>query len=138
MYWMKTLPTTHFSWCCKYSLFIECRLLLMPVTLVFGGIWQFFYLQCKSMKSSFPKRVKRPFRKWHSNGNAKFYYYVLEKSFSHMNKGIYMYIFMKSSFPELAIGIAASILNWCLTHFGKELFICSLMLSSAATSSQLK
>ena len=50
------------------------------------------------MKSSFPKRVKRHSTKWPCNANAKFDYYVLEKSFLHMNKAIYMYIFMKTFF----------------------------------------
>ena len=52
------------------------------------------------MKSSFLKRVKRHSKKWPCNANSKFDYYVLEKSFSHMNKCIFMYAFMKSSFPK--------------------------------------
>ena len=62
--------------------------------LCFGKVSQQEY-----MKKSFPKCVKRhppPLPKWPCN--AKFDYYVLEKSFSRMNKCIYMYIFMKSSF----------------------------------------
>ena len=57
------------------------------------------------MKSSFPKRVKRHSEKWPFNGNGKFDYYALEKSFSDMNKCIYMIIFMKSSFPKLDLRI---------------------------------
>ena len=35
-----------------------------------------------------------------SNTNAKFDYYVIEKIVSHMNKYVYMYIFMTISFPK--------------------------------------
>ena len=52
------------------------------------------------MKSSFPKRDKSDPKIWACKANAKFIDYVLEKSFSHMHVRIYMYIFMKSSFPN--------------------------------------
>ena len=52
------------------------------------------------MSSSFPKRIKTHSKKCLCNVSAKLDYYVIEKSFSHMNKCVYMYIFMKSSFPK--------------------------------------
>ena len=52
------------------------------------------------MNNSFPKRVKRHSRKWVCNANTKFDYYLLGKSFSHMNKCLYVNIFMKRSFPK--------------------------------------
>ena len=51
------------------------------------------------MKSSFPKRVKRHFkRKWACNANAKFDYYLFEHSYSYMNKcvDIYEEVFSKT------------------------------------------
>ena len=49
----------------------------------------------------FPNRVKRHAKKkWACNSSAKFEYYVLEKSCSHINKCLYMYIFMKRSFTK--------------------------------------
>ena len=51
------------------------------------------------LKSSFPKCVKRHSTKCACNANAKFQNYVLVKSFSHVHACIYVYIFMKSSFP---------------------------------------
>ena len=51
----------------------------------------------KNMKSSFPKRIKRHYKKCLCTANAKFDYYVLEKTFSHMNKythtHTYIYIY---------------------------------------------
>ena len=64
-----------------------------------------------------------PPKKRACNANAKFDYYLLEKGFSHMNKSVYMYIFIKTSFPNV-ITISTSIsFYWRLTRFGKELFI---------------
>ena len=69
-----------------------------------ANIWPVFVKQTHIyiivyMKSSFPKPVKRHSKnKWACNANAKFNYYVLENSFSLMNKCVYLYIFMKSSF----------------------------------------
>ena len=79
------------------------------------------------MKSSFSKSVKRHSKKeWPFNVYAKFDYYVLEKSFSHVNKCIHMYIFMKSYFPEhdlRTLLLQPRYLDWHLTCFGKELII---------------
>ena len=66
-------------------------------------------------------------RKWACNGNTKFDYYLLEKSFSHMNECTYIYICMKSSFPQQCypncpLPLQPQVLDWRLTHFGKELF----------------
>ena len=54
--------------------------------------------------------------------------YVLEKSFSHMNKCIHVYIFLKSSFPKtwspnIQLPLQARFLDWRLTRFGKELIM---------------
>ena len=63
-------------------------------------------------RALFLKRVKRySKKKMGCNANAKFDYYVLEKSFSHINKCVYNYIFMNRFFfqnmiPELDIAIA--------------------------------
>ena len=51
------------------------------------------------MKSSFPKRVKHHSKKWPCNADAKFGYYILEKSFLDMNKciGLYMVSILEKS-----------------------------------------
>ena len=83
----------------------------------------------QNFNSSFPKRVKRHSKKnWTCNANAKLGYYVLEKSFSHMNKRIYMYILMKSTFLKYDfrtwhVLLQPRFLDWCFTRFGKELFM---------------
>ena len=54
------------------------------------------------MKWSFPKCNKRPSKILACNANEKFIDCVLEKRFAHMNLCVYMYmyIFMKCSFPK--------------------------------------
>ena len=76
------------------------------------------------MKSSFPKRVKRHSKIWACNVNTKCNYYVLEKSFSDMNKCLFMYIFIRDLFqnmiPKIVIVIATSILGLALNAFWKR------------------
>ena len=82
------------------------------------------YIKVSKMKSSFPKRVNRHSKKWPCNVNAKFHYYLLEKSFFHQKKmHIHVHILMKSSFPKHDLmPLQPRFLDWHLTLFGKELF----------------
>ena len=82
------------------------------------------------MKSSFPKHVKRNYRKRPCNASANFEDCLLGKSFSYIYiYVVYMYIFMKSSFPKhnlqtLALTVQHRfLLDWRLTRIGKELFM---------------
>ena len=61
----------------------------MVVTYTWKACYIYIYIYIY-MKSSFPKRVKYHSKAWPCNVNAKFDYYVLEKSFTYMNKYTYM------------------------------------------------
>ena len=78
---------------------------------------------CTYMRCFFPRCAKNHSKKWACNANVKFDYNVLEKSFSHINK--YIFISSKIWFPNLALLLEPPFLDWRLTRFGKELFICT-------------
>ena len=71
------------------------------------------------MKSSFPKRVKRHFRKCACNANAKFKECVLVKGFSHIYVLIYKRALFQNMISELDIGIETSIFGLALNAFWK-------------------
>ena len=73
-------------------------------------MYVYMFLYVIYVKSSFLKLDKPPLKKWACNGYVKFIENVLEKSFSHMNTCIYMYIFMtsflcKAHSPNLALAL---------------------------------
>ena len=82
--------------------------------------------QRKQLELSVQKLYWALLKKWACNANDKFDYYLLEKTFSHMNKSVYMYIFMKSSFLKLDLRnchcIATSIFELALNMFWKIAF----------------
>ena len=90
-------------------------------------------------------------KEWPCNANAKFDYYVLENNFSRRNRCLYLYIFLKNSFPThdlrnchchleksssyMKSSLAKhnlqlchrrfkpTFLEWCLSHLTKDLII---------------
>ena len=88
---------------------------------------------------SYPQRVKHHSRKWAYNANAMFKGCVLVKSFSYI---VYMRIYVqiyeelisKTWSLNLALALRHQFLDWCLTRFGKEVFILGWHLLSYRTT----
>ena len=74
------------------------------------------------MKSSFPKHVKRRSRKWVCNASSKVVFWS-RVSFTCVHD--YEKLFSKTWSPNLAFGLQHRFLDWRLTYFGKDLFVCT-------------
>ena len=85
------------------------------------------------LKTYLPKGLKgRAIRgKWACKANANIKYCVLVKSCSYMYMRIYVhiyaYLFSKTWYLNLALASQDRFLDWRLTCFGKELFVCHLI-----------
>ena len=119
-----------------YSMqFVHPFTLIPPLTTNIGAITRIWYKLCGTLfsgikdqlKSSFLKYIKCHSKKWPCYANTKFDHYILEKSFLHMNKCIYMCTYLRralfrSMISEHGIAIATSIFGLAYDTFWKRAF----------------